>query len=282
MSAAIFVAVIASCSSDDSDPEATSANTLVQATARPTITPVPTATNTPGPTPTPEPTPTPTPTPTATPTPPPPDSHVLEMGRLFTEMGIDFSTLFVSRVGHDQWPTEALGCPEPGTFYDVTEAPYQGTYYIISNGTIKWEYHVNEDDTVVARCSERTPSNAPLVNIAEEANLDSATKLTLMRRDFSTGNFEVRREITSEDTERVVAIFSQSSGISYAPPCKSVFRLDFETSSGTTEIEFICSENYEDFDIYWNDLHGTAPILGYIIGPYLTGDPIPTFPDNVQ
>ena len=276
------MAVIASCSSGDSDPTTTPENTQVQATARPTITPVPTATNTPGPTPTPEPTPTPTPTPTATPTPPPPDSYVHEMGRLFSETGIDFSTLFVSRVGHDQWPTEALGCPEPGMFYDVTNAPYRGTYYVISNGSIEWEYHVNEDDTVTVRCDERTPSNAPLVNIAEEANLESTTKLTLMRRDFDTGNFEVRREMTHEDTERVIAIFGQSSGISYAPPCESVFRLDFETSSGKSVIEFICADNYEAFDIYWNELHGTAPILGYIIGPYLTGDPVPTLPDNAQ
>jgi len=77
---------------------------------------------------------------------------------------------------------------------------------------------------------------------------------------------------------RVVDIFAQESRISFAEPCTSVFRLDFETPRGTSQIEVICEDDYSAFDIYWNNLHGTAPILGEIIGPYLTGDPIPTLP----
>ncbi|MDA0595899.1 MAG: hypothetical protein O2921_11540 [Chloroflexi bacterium] len=272
-----LIAIAVSCSSNGSDDDPT-ATTPALATARPTITPVPTATNTPGPTATPELTATPSPTPTPTSTPNPPDSHVNEMGRLFAEKGIDFSTLFVQTAGAAKWPSAALGCPEPGTFYDTSEAPYSGFYYIISNGSATWEYHANADDSVVVRCDERTPSNAPLVNITEQANLADSTNLTLMRRDFSTGNFEVNREMTADDMERVIALFNQDSGISYVAPCTTIFRLDFVTSNGTREIEFICEENYKAFDIYWNELHGTAPILGYIIGSYLTGNPIPQLP----
>ncbi|MBN4064378.1 hypothetical protein JYU04_01430 [Dehalococcoides mccartyi] len=276
-----LIAIIASCSSGESDTQptpTTESPTQPSATARPTITPVPTATNTPGPTPTPVPTATPSPTPTPTATPQPPDSYVNEMGRLFTEFGIDFSTLFVKTVGADQWDSAALGCPEPGAYNDVSEAPYTGLYYILSNGNLSWEYHSNNDDSIVIRCSEVAPSNASLVNIAQQADLSSSTKLTLMRRDFTTNIFEVRREMTPEDMARVIELFSQESQISFAQPCETVFRLDFETSQGTSMIEFICSEDYKAFDIYWNELHGTAPILGYIIGPYLTGNPIPTLP----
>ena len=269
--------MIVSCSSNNSDEERT-APAQTSATAIPTVTQIPTATNTPGPTPTPQPTATPSPTPIATSTPPPPNSYVNEMGRLFTEYDIDFSTLFVQSVGAAQWPSTALGCPEPGTFADTSEAPYDGFYYLISNGSRTWEYHANADDSVVVRCDERTPSNAPLINITEQASLADSTKLTLMRRDFSTGNFEVRREMTPADMERVIALFDQNSGISYNPPCTTVFRLDFVTNEGTSEIEVVCEENYQAFDIYWNELHGTAPALGYIIGPYLTGDPIPQLP----
>ncbi len=277
IAAITLIAIAVSCSSNGSDDDPT-ATTPALATARPTITPVPTATNTPGPTATPELTATPSPTPTPTSTPNPPDSHVNEMGRLFAEKGIDFSTLFVQTAGAAKWPSAALGCPEPGTFYDTSEAPYSGFYYIISNGSATWEYHANADDSVVVRCDERTPSNAPLVNITEQANLADSTNLTLMRRDFSTGNFEVNREMTADDMERVIALFNQDSGISYVAPCTTIFRLDFVTSNGTREIEFICEENYKAFDIYWNELHGTAPILGYIIGSYLTGNPIPQLP----
>jgi hypothetical protein len=277
IAAITLIAIAVSCSSNGSDDDQI-ATTPALATARPTITPVPTATNTPGPTATPELTATPSPTPNPTSTPNPPDSHVNEMGRLFAEKRIDFSTLFVQTVGAAKWPSAALGCPEPGTFYDTSEAPYSGFYYIISNGSATWEYHANADDSVVVRCDERTPSNAPLVNITEQANLADSTNLTLMRRDFSTGNFEVNREMTADDMERVIALFNQDSGISYVAPCTTIFRLDFVTSNGTREIEFICEENYKAFDIYWNELHGTAPILGYIIGSYLTGNPIPQLP----
>jgi hypothetical protein len=200
------------------------------------------------------------------------------MGRLFAEKGIELSTLFVSFVGTAEWPTAALGCPEPGTYYDTSNAPYAGMIYVISSGSFEWEYHSNADDSVVVRCTEVAPSNAALVNLAEEASLDEAIKLVLMRRDFSTNTFEVRREMTSHDMARVIDIFNQEAAISFAEPCTTIFRLDFETRRGTSEIEFICEENYKAFDIYWNGLHGSAPILGNIIGPYLTGDPIPTLP----
>lgn len=193
-------------------------------------------------------------------------------------MGIDLSTLYLRSVEAHEWPTTALGCPEPGRFYDTTDAPYKGLRYLISNGSFAWEYRATHDDTLTVRCTEVMPSNASLVSISSEANLSEATKLTLMRRDFSTGEFEVRREMTAHDMARVIDIFAQDSRISFADPCTSVFRLDFETPRGTSQIEVICEDDYSAFDIYWNNLHGTAPILGEIIGPYLTGDPIPTLP----
>lgn len=150
--------------------------------------------------------------------------------------------------------------------------------YSISNGSVEWEYHSNEDDSLVVRCSEITPSNATPINLAQQANLHEANKLTLMRRDFSTGEFLVRREMTPHDMARVVDIFDQEAAISPETPCTTVFRLDFETPRGTSQVEFICQDNYKAFDIYWNGLHGNAPIFGGIIGPYLTGDPIPTLP----
>ena len=197
---------------------------------------------------------------------------------MFTEKNIDFSTLFVLSVAAEQWPTAALGCAELGTYYDTVDAPYKGLAYVLSDGDRTWEYHSNADDTIVFRCSEITPSNATLINIAIEANLKESSRLTLMRRDFSTGEFEVRNEMTPDDMARVIAIFDQGSAISQAPPCTSIFRLDFETARGTSEVEFICEDDYKMFDIYWNDLHGFAPIIGEIIGPYLAGDPIPSLP----
>jgi hypothetical protein len=289
-----MIATFISCSSSDKSDEeptatteATTAATSAAATstavspvvtARPTVTPVPTATNTPTPTATPLPTATPTPTPTATPTPPAPGSAVQEIARLFSEHGIAIETLSVASVGAAQWQNESLGCPESGTYYDTTDAPYTGKVYFLSNGSQSWEYHSNHDDSVVVRCDEINRVSEPTTNLASDADLHSATELTLMRRDSNTGEFVVRRVMTETDMHRLIDIFDLETDIAPAPACDSVFRLDFVTRSGSSEVEFICAEDYSAFDIFWNGLHGYAPIVGYIIGPYLTGDPVPTLP----
>jgi hypothetical protein len=283
-----MIATFMSCSSSESDDEptattepttaATSTVNSPKATARPTVTPVPTATNTPGPTATPEPTATPTPTPAATPTPPAPSSAVQEMARLFSEHGIAINTLSIASVGAARWPNEALGCPVSGTYYAASEAPYTGKVYVLSNGSQSWEYHSNHDDSVVVRCNDIDRVSEPTVNLSNDADLHSATGLTLMRRDSDTDEFVVRRVMTEADMQRLISIFNVKTDLTPAPGCDSVFRLDFVTESGSSNIEFICAEDYTAFDIFWNGLHGYAPIVGYIIGPYLTGDPVPTLP----
>lgn len=291
--AAIFlIAVVGSCSSSKNEdteqptatksaPSETVAPTTMPTvipTARPTVTPVPPPTSTPGPTPTPEPTATSTPVPTATPMPPAPRSHVLEMGRLQAEKGIGFDTQSISLVGTAEWDSAALGCPNPGVFYNTSAAPYTGTVYVITNGTDFWEYHSNHDDSVVRRCSEIDPLTDPTVNISQSAGLHDATKLTLMRRDSDTGNFVVRREMSLVDATLLANILDLDTNLPPAQTCNTIFRLDFETPKGDVEIEFICEDNYKAFDVFWNGMQGTAAVIGNIIGPYLTGDPIPSLP----
>ncbi len=277
IAAITIIAIVSSCSAGKPD-DAPTSTTQPSATARPTVTQIPTATNTPEPTPTPQATATPSPTPTATPTPQPPDSYVQEMTKLFTEKGIDLSTLFVKSVGAAQWPTASLGCPDSGTYYEISDAPYTGIIYILSDGTRSWEYHANEDDSFVVRCSEIEPTSGSLTNIALAEDLRLTRSATLMRRDFSTDTFEVRRELTAEDAGRVANILNQDVALVPADTCTTIFRIDFVTQTGTAEIEFICQDDYKAFDVYWNGLHGNAPVFGYIIGPYLTGNPIPTLP----
>lgn len=293
--AAIFlIAIIGSCSSSENEdkeqPTATKSapteptETVVPTavpTARPTVTPVPPPTSTPGPTPTPAPTTTPTPSPTATPTPPPPDSHLLEMARLHAEKGISFDTQTISMVGTAEWNSAALGCPDPGVFYNTSAAPYTGFVYVVTNGTDFWEYHSNQDDSVVRRCSEINPLTNPTVNISQSADLHNATNLTLMRRDTDTGEFVARRDMSLVDAALLANIFDVDTNLLVTQSCNTIFRLDFKTPSGDVEIEFICEDNYKAFDVVWNGMQGTAPVVGNIIGPYLTGDPIPSLPTAI-
>jgi len=278
--AAVTGMVAVSCSNSDKEetPTDVPATAVALATARPTVTPVPPPTSTPLPTSTPAPTPTATPLPTATPTPPAPDSAVQEMGRLIFEEGVVGEKLFVKSVGAAQWANTSYGCPEPGLFYDTKDAPFNGFVYVLSDGTNSWEFHANEDDTVIIDCSQIAQSTSTTVNITRDEGLRDSTGLTLMRRNFANNQFEEDDPISSADMARVISIFDAETVLPPASTCTTIFRLDFETPSGTKEIEFICEENYKDFSVVWNGMMGSAPIIGNIIGPYLTGDRIPQIP----
>lgn len=292
---AVIIAVILSNGDDEenlvTNPAETATGVPQQTTrpsptARPTITPTPTPTPTPEPTSTPAPTPTPTPLPTATPTPPPPDSRTQEMARLIFEQGVEASDLSIISVGAAQWPTEALGCPEPGLFYESENALYNGFIYVLSDGSTTWEYHTSsdvrliteDDDSVTVRCDEIEPLTGPKVNIAQAAGLHGSTSVTLMRRNFSTDQFEMDSAITRDDLDRLIAVFDFATTLSEPMACKTVFRFDFVTLGGTEEVEFICEEDYTSFNVVWRGMMGSAPIVGEIIGPYLAGRTIPTLP----
>ncbi len=153
---------------------------------------------------------------------------------------------------------------------------------MLSDGADSWEYHTNVDDTVTVRCNGlELRSGTTTVNITREANLRESSGLTLMRRNFSNNVFEEDDPITTAYLDRIVDILDVGTTLSPAVGCTTVFRLDFETPGGTREVEFICEENFKDFNIIWQGIMGSAPILGNIIGPYLTGDPIPSLPTAI-
>lgn len=247
-------------------------------TAQPTITPFPSPTNIPRPTPTPEPMATPTTIPAVIPTPLPPASHVFEMAELIFNEGIKSDNLFVSSVVTASWANDSLGCPEPGVFYDTTNAPYTGFIYVLHDGSNSWEYHTNQDDSLTIRCSEHNVYSERFTNITSEAGLQSSTEVLLMRRNPSTGQFEVKNEMNKNDREKLISIFDLDTTLSDPRDCNTIFRLDFVTADGTEEIEFMCEDNYKAAEIFWRNLMGSGPIVGKIVGPYLTGAPIPVIP----
>lgn len=204
------------------------------------------------------------------------------MARLIFEHGVEAGNLSVISVAAARWPDESLGCPEPGLFYESDDAPYDGFIYVLSDRSNTWEYHANEDDSVIVRCDEIEPLTGPKVNITQAAALQGSTGVTLMRRDFSTGNFEKISPMTQDELTRLIEIFDRDIPLSDSIDCETVFRLDFETPSGVESIEWLCGEardlaaGSQDF---WNEMTGTVPVqVGKIIGPYLTGGPIPTLP----
>ncbi|MCZ6539179.1 MAG: hypothetical protein O6922_05070, partial [Chloroflexi bacterium] len=131
-------------------------------------------------------------------------------------------------------------------------------------------------------CDEIEPFTGPKVNIAQAAGLQGSTAVTLMRRDFSTGQFAKVDLMTQDELVRLIDIFDLDIPLSDRIDCTTVFRLDFDTPSGAQNIEWLCEEDKnlatgtQDF---WNAMTGTAPVqIGEIVGPYFTGGPIPSLP----
>ena len=84
--------------------------------------------------------------------------------------------------------------------------------------------------------------------------------------------------MSPEDHAALIDIFDIETDLPTATNCNTIFKLDFDTPGRASEIEFICEKNYKAFDLFWNGLQAKAPVIGRIIGPYLTGNPIPTLP----
>jgi hypothetical protein len=202
------------------------------------------------------------------------------MARLFSVHGIDFGKQFVSSVGAAEWDDDSLGCPESATYYDIRNAPYKGIIYTLSDGTKFWEYHSNTDDSIIIRCSEITPVSGKTTNITKEAKLRNSKGVTLLRRNFSSGKFEVLKPLTSEDHDFLIDIFDVETNLTTATTCNTIFKLDFDAPGRGNEIEFICEKDYKAFDLFWSGMQAKAPVVGRIIGPYLTGNPIPTLPKS--
>ena len=135
-----------------------------------------------------------------------------------------------------------------------------------------------QDDSVTVRCSEIEPTTNSSVNIGQEAALRLTESASLMRRNFTTDQFEEVSPLADSDAGRLANILNSDVALSAATDCATVFRLDFHTSEGDREIEFMCSDDKNAGHVFWNGLEGRAPVIGRIIGPYLTGGPIPSLP----
>lgn len=214
----------------------------------------------------------------------PPESFAQEMARLIFEHDVNPARLFVAQVSLDQWADESLGCPSPGLFYESKDAPYSGFVYVLSDGANSWEYHANSDDSLTVRCSEIEPLKGPRVNVSLVANLADATTVNLMHRNFATDEFEKIKQISETDLVRLAVVFDREIPLVIPTNCKTIFRLDFHTHGGVQSIEYLCAEDKNvvmGSQKFWDNMAGRAPIqIGEIIGPYLTGKPIPKLPEQ--
>ena len=122
------------------------------------------------------------------------------------------------------------------------------------------------------------------MNVSLVASLADATAVILMHRNFTTGEFEKIKQMSETDLVRLAVVFDREIPLVIPTNCKTIFRLDFHTPGGVQLIEYLCAEDKNvvmGSQEFWDSMAGRAPVqIGEIIGPYLTGKPIPKLPEH--
>ena len=218
------------------------------------------------------------------PTPVPPRSYIEEMGRLIYEKNINGETLFLKSVSTNEWDDESLGCPQSGEYYSDKNKPYKGYKYILSDGENDWEYRTDLNDTYIIRCSEIIDHSHELINISYELDLFNTKEIKLYRWNFDDNEFFFLEKLEEKDQLYIIDILDTELILSTQESCQSLFMLEFQKNNTKETLEFICAENKTILfgsQNFWNKKQATAPNeIGEVIGSYLTGQPIPTIPEQ--
>ena len=212
----------------------------------------------------------------------PPNSYVQEMARLIYEKNIDSSKLYLDDFYPYKWSDASYGCPDPGVYYDDSLGEYPGYKYFLSDGESTWEYHVDENDTLVFRCDEIQLLDGPSINIFQELNLDGTKRVVLSTRNFVNFEFVEIDQISIDDTEKLLSVLNLDIPIDNYEGCTTIFRLDFYVDDLVHSIDYLCANDKNvitGLQPVWDSRKANAPSeIGSIIGNYLTGKPIPQLP----
>ena len=204
--------------------------------------PTPTAAPTQTPTPAPVATPTPSPTPTVVPTPSPPDALALAKAMLISKLGVNSDEVRVVSAEQVEWPSSALGCPEPGVAYLAVIV--SGWKFTLAHGDQTFEFHSDESGSNVVDCTERADELPPsdMVNVVEAAGLDITTAIiSISRFDAASGEYKWISDVTDPgEIAKFISILDMSIRIVPATECQPIFEMTFELPGHSETFRYIC------------------------------------------
>lgn len=249
-------------------------------TPRPTIAPSPSPTATASSTSTPTPSPTPTPTPSATPTPVTPSAAFLAQLDLARSLDIGPNTISITGYEPATWPNSAYGCPLPGELY--LQVIVSGWSVSLTAPGNNYEYHTDEDGTVLVNCTENREIERQSINVVGLANLRSATSIEMRRRD-ATGAFVLKSTVTEpSEITAILDVLDVPVVRGTRASCTEVFQLIFITPTGNQTLGTICGGNsrlIRGDQSFWEGQDADAPPeFGTLIGPYFADEPLPSLP----
>ena len=208
----------------------------------PALLPDPTPTAAPTQTPTPVPSPTPSPTPTPVPTPSPPDALALAKAILISKLGVNSDEVEVVSAERVEWPSSALGCPEPGVAYLAVIV--SGWKFTLAHEGQAYDFHSDESGDNVIDCTERADElrSSDMVNVVEAAGLDITTAIiSISRFDAASGEYKWISDVTDPgEIAKFISILDMSIRIVPATECQPIFEMTFELPGHSETFQYIC------------------------------------------
>ena len=224
---------------------------------------------------------TPTPTPIPTSTPEPPSIGGKAMAFISSTYDIKPSDLKLFKYEKKQWPSYAMGCPEPGKYYAQAETSGWILHFIERNNT-EYLIHTNEEGTNIIECNKNISKKT--INIVEKLKL-STTKEIILRRLREEEYFEMAI-IKEEDEITTIIQYLDIDLVNSInqEECVFLLELEFITKDTSTELKIICSDGKNFMKIEDNNPEKEIfeiPIqLVNHLGKYAAQVPFPGIPEK--
>ena len=246
--------------------------------------PDPTPTAAPTQTPTPAPAPTPSPTPTVVPTPSPPVALALAKAMLISKLGVNSDEVRVVSAEQVEWPSTALGCPEPGVGYAAVIV--SGWNFTLAHGDQAHEFHSDESgDNVVDCTARREIESGDMVNVVAAAGLDATTAIAISRLDPATSEYKRISDVTDPgEIAKFLSILDMPVPVVPATECQPIFEMTFEMPGRSVTFQYICigiNTLLRGGQSFWGGRDGEIPLeFGRMFGPHASKAPIPQVPSG--
>ena len=203
---------------------------------------------------------------------------------LISKLGVNSNEIQVVSSERVNWPSTALGCPEPGIGYATVIV--NGWKFILAHGGQTYVFHANETGSNVVECTD-PPAEiqaGDTVNVVEAAGLDDATAMIVISRfDAASGEYKWIADVTDPgEIAEFISILDMPIRIVPATDCQPIFEIRFELPGRSETFQYICpgiNTLLRGGQSFWGGGDGEVPLeFGRVFGPHASKAPLPQVP----
>ena len=202
---------------------------------------------------------------------------------LISKLGVNSDDIQVLSAEQVEWPSTALGCPEPGVGYAAVIV--SGWKFTLAHGDETYSYHSDESGSNVIDCTE-PPLKIEVgdtVNVVEAAGLDDTAVIVISRFDAASGEYRQISEVTDPgELATFISILNMPVQIVPVTDCQPIFEMRFEMPGRSETFQYICpgiNTLLRGGQSFWGGGDGVIPLeFGRVFGPHASKAPLPQVP----